>query len=127
NIFRNELYPIPVYGVVEAGVQAVVQSFSELDYHPDRRILILGTRATVNSQIYSREIRKHLQFNEISEQACALAVPMIEEGWVNHPILLETINEYVKSYKSDAVSGVALLACTHYPWAQKVFEQALPG
>jgi glutamate racemase len=126
NIFKNELHPVPVYGVVQPGVEAVIQSFSEMEYHQERRVLILGTRATVNSQIYSREIRKHIQFNEISEQACPLVVPMIEEGWVDHPILLETINEYVKAYKNDSIPGVALLACTHYPWGQKFFEEALP-
>ena len=127
NIFKNELHPIPVYGVVIPGVEAVVRSFNEMEFSQDRRVLILGTRATVNSQIYSREVRKHIQFNEISEQACPLVVPIIEEGWVNHPILLETIHEYVKPYKDDTVPGVALLACTHYPWAQSAFEKALPG
>src|SRR5690606_17922956 len=66
-------------------------------------------------------------FNEISEQACPLVVPMIEEGWLDHPILLSTVNEYVSKYRADKVPGVALLACTHYPWAQKIFEEALPG
>ena len=127
NIFKNELSTIPVFGVVEPGVEAVVDSFNRLEYSQERRVLILGTRATVNSQIYSREVRKHIQFNEISEQACPLVVPIIEEGWINHPILLETINEYVKPYKDDPIPGVALLACTHYPWAQSVFEKALPG
>lgn len=126
NIFRNEL-PIPVVGVVEPGVDAVVESFHQLPYEPERRILILGTRATVTSQVYSREIRKHIQFNEISEQACPLVVPMIEEGWIENPILLNTVKEYVGKFGKDKVPGVALLACTHYPWAQAVFEEALPG
>lgn len=127
NIFKNELPSIPVYGVVEPGVQAVVHSHNLQEQSQNRRILILGTRATVNSQIYSREVRKHVLFNEISEQACPLVVPMIEEGWAAHPLLLEVINEYVKPYKEDKEPGVALLACTHYPWAQSVFEKALPG
>lgn len=127
NIFKNELSTIPVYGVVEPGVQAVVYAHNMQEDPQDRRVLILGTKATVNSQIYSREVRKHVLFNEISEQACPLVVPMIEEGWADHPILLETINEYVNHYKADQKPGVALLACTHYPWAQKVFEKALPG
>lgn len=127
NIFKNELPTIPVYGVVEPGVQAVVYAHNQQEDPQDRRVLILGTRATVNSQIYSREVRKQVMFNEISEQACPLVVPIIEEGWVEHPILLETICEYVKVYKDDPKPGVALLACTHYPWAQSVFEKALPG
>jgi glutamate racemase len=127
NIFKNEISSIPVFGVVEPGVEAIVDSFNRLEYSENRRVLVLGTKATVNSMIYSREIRKHIIFNEISEVACPLAVPMIEEGWTNHPILLETLNEYVGNYKKDVIPGVALLACTHYPWAQSVFEKALPG
>ncbi len=126
SIFKS-LLPIPVIGVVEPGVEAVVNTFQTLPYENDRRILILGTRATIASQVYSREIRKHIAFNEITEQACPLVVPMIEEGWTDHPILLDTINEYVSKYKKDKIPGIALLACTHYPWAQKVFEQALPN
>lgn len=126
NIFKSQL-PIPVIGVVEPGVEAVVDTFQRLPHENNRRILILGTRATIASQVYSREIRKHIVFNEISEQACPLVAPMIEEGWIDHSILLDTVKEYVSKYNNDKVPGIALLACTHYPWAQKIFEQALPG
>jgi glutamate racemase len=127
DIFKDVMEAVPVFGVVEPGVFAVMEEFKKLEYHKDRRILILGTTATIKSQIYSLEVRKHFTFNEISEQACPLAVPLIEEGWVHNPIALTILQEYVKPYVHDPVGGVALLACTHYPWAADVFQKALPG
>lgn len=127
DVFKDQLSPIPVVGVVEAGVVSVLDAFSHLEYQMERRVLILGTKATIQSRIYSTEIRKKLQFNEIIEQSCPLIVPIIEEGWVRHKVLKETIYEYIHSYLNDRHPGVALLACTHYPWAQPVFEEMLPG
>lgn len=127
DVFKKILFPLPVFGVVEPGVSAVVEQFQKLPFDPQRRILILGTKATIKSQIYSLEIRKAIAFNQISEQSCPLAVPMIEEGWVNSPILLSTLQEYVKTYQHDKIPGIALLACTHYPWAMGAFQKVLPN
>ena len=63
----------------------------------------------------------------IIEQACPLLVPMIEEGWIDHPILDQTIAEYVGMHCKTYPPGVALLGCTHYPWIQGAIERALPG
>jgi glutamate racemase len=52
---------------------------------------------------------------------------MIEEGWTDHPVLHQTIQEYVREHRDQNQPGVALLGCTHYPWIQGAFEQALPG
>ena len=122
NEMQEILSPIPVIGVVEAGVQSVLQAEKDL-------VLILGTRATIQSKIYSKLLHSHLSQSTVCEQACPLLVPMIEEGWVNHPILQETIREYVKPYAKLSLShtGVALLACTHYPWIKDAIQKELPG
>lgn len=62
---------------------------------------------------------------QIFEQECPLLVPMIEESWIDHKILEQTVQEYIKSYVKLS-GGVALLACTHYPWIKKSFEKLLP-
>jgi glutamate racemase len=136
--FKEVLSTIPVIGVVEAGVESVLQSIrknTEANEQVVREsarlsakdsdappILILGTRATIKSKIYS----SLLHDLKVYEQACPLLVPMIEEGWVDHPVLHQTIQEYVKNYRSEK-PGVALLACTHYPWIKDAIASALPG
>jgi glutamate racemase len=36
------------------------------------------------------------------------------------------VEEYVREYR-NLDPGAALLACTHYPWIRKAFEDRLPG
>jgi glutamate racemase len=119
--FMTVLAPIPVLDVVDAGVRAVLAEQKNA-----QSVLILGTRATIRSRIYSKRLGDAMPSLQVYEQECPLVVPMIEEGWSEHPVLSMTIHEYVKEYQG-VDPGVALLACTHYPWAKKAFEASLPG
>ncbi len=136
------MHPVPVFGVVSPGVEAALGALSQLDQthslkaaEPPRPILVLATRATVLSQAYGKILRKILNPYgtegacqvPVVEQACPLLVPLIEEGWVDHPILHQTLTEYVRPYFDQYSPGVALLGCTHYPWIHAAFERALPG
>lgn len=121
--FKNTLDPIPLIDVVEAGVASVLHN---VEGHSDQPVVILGTRATIKSGIYGRLLKERNPNLSIHEQECALLVPMIEEGWTDHPILRSTILEYVSPYLK-LKPGVALLACTHYPWIKTQFEQLMPG
>jgi glutamate racemase len=122
NEFKQVLSPIPILDVVEAGVESLIDAI------PDGRApaLILGTRATVRSRIYSDWLRMKSPGIQVFEQECPLLVPLIEEGWIEHPILKLTVEEYVRGY-STLEPGAALLACTHYPWIKMAFEERLPG
>ncbi len=114
---------LPVIGVVEPGVRAALAALPR----PEAPLLVLATRATVCSGAYPRafEAEQPGVNQYLKEQACPLLVPMIEEGWTDHPILEATLKEYVGRYSGQP--GVALLGCTHYPWIQSLFERAMPG
>jgi glutamate racemase len=130
---RSVMGQTPVVGVVEPGVDAAMSAlgpFLSREAHPP--ILVLATRATVRSHAYGNALTTRLLNGVVSkpviiEQACPLLVPMIEEGWIDHPILHQTISEYVQSYFKSYPPGIALLGCTHYPWIHSAFEKALPG
>jgi glutamate racemase len=130
SVIREEMGPtIDVFGMVEPGVAAVLERSGD----PSASILILATRATVRSQAYRRAFEASFHERDgsalaprVFEQACPLLVPMIEEGWLDHPILHQTIEEYVKKYHAEP-PGVALLGCTHYPWVKDQIAQHLPG
>jgi glutamate racemase len=122
----DSIFPeIPVIDAVEAGVLASLRAMKHRprDLSP---LLILGTRATVKSHVYSRLLKAEDPALLVIEQECPLLVPMIEEGWIDHPLLLATVDLYTKIYQT-MIPGVALLACTHYPWIKKAFQNALPG
>jgi len=125
---RREMGAIPVMGVVEPGVEAAISALPTTPADAIQTpVMVLATRATVNSHAYGTLLRQRLPGAQVIEQACPLLVPIIEEGWLDHDILHLTIQEYVGSYLTDAKPGVALLGCTHYPWIHKAFENALPG
>ena len=107
DVIEEVLKPVPVVGVVEPGVTAIL---SGLEKMKTKKVLILGTKATTQSRIYEKKLLEKDSSLEIFQQACPLWVPMIEEGWLKHPILRVTIEEYVKPYTMSG--GVALLACT---------------
>ncbi len=124
---KDMMDPVPVVSVVEPGVVAILNELQKKDFSVEVPILILGTKATIRSGIYGLELRKQISFNTILEQSCPLAVPFIEEGWIQTSMMKDVLAEYVKPYVASQKPGIALLACTHYPWAQKQFESVLPG
>ncbi|OFZ71293.1 MAG: glutamate racemase [Bdellovibrionales bacterium RIFOXYD1_FULL_44_7] len=124
---RDVMQDIPVFGVVEPGVEAALEASSFLP--TGSPILVLATKATIKSGAYRNALKKCLSGahkNLVREQACPLLVPMIEEGWIDHPILDQVIDEYVKGHVQDQTTGVALLGCTHYPWILSAIQKALP-
>ncbi len=125
----REMHPVPVFGVVQPGIEAVLTSLEALlpIRGNDVPILVLATRATIRSHAYGKKLAGVVASPRIIEQACPLLVPMIEEGWTDHPLLHQTIHEYIHPYLKFEEPGVALLGCTHYPWIHRAFEQALPG
>ena len=123
---REEMGDVPVFGVVEPGVDAAIEN------RIDGPIVVLATRATVRSHAYISGFKRKLgeaQFAklQISEQACPLLVPLIEEGWVDHPVLHQVLKEYLSPFADHHPRGVAVLGCTHFPWIQSAVEKALPG
>jgi glutamate racemase len=114
---------MPVLGVVEPGAQAALAALAKSD--DPSVILVLATRATVNSGAYRKALAG--KAGPVIEQACPLLVPMIEEGWLDHPILHGAVQEYVSEHFRANAPGVALLGCTHYPWIQAAIELSLPG
>jgi len=121
---REIMNKTPVYSVVEAGVATITRILQNTTL--SHNVLILGTKVTVRSKTYSTLLKQSMGGDIATfEQECPLLVPMIEEGWIDHPILHQTVHEYVKSYAS-LKPGIAFLACTHYPWIKPAFEKALP-
>jgi glutamate racemase len=68
---------------------------------------------------------------EAKEKACPLLVPLVEEGWTQHPVTAEVIRIYLDELMHDAaVEGMSpdtlVLGCTHYPLLRAQIERAVP-
>jgi len=75
---------------------------------------VIATKATINSGLYKKSIRKFNKFINVSEFATPLLVPAIEEGFKNHPITSSIINHYLSNKKLKDIETL-ILGCTHYP------------
>jgi glutamate racemase len=77
----------------------------------DSNILILGTKATVNSKAYKEGLNA-LGYSKLQARATGLFVPLVEEEIYDGEILQATLRHYFKEIKHpDAV----ILGCTHFP------------
>jgi glutamate racemase len=84
------------------------------EYFPHQKIGLIATRATVNSHIYNKKIDALGLEIHLKSLATPLLAPMIEEGYANHDILMQTLANYLSDPAIQNIDAL-LLACTHYP------------
>jgi glutamate racemase len=89
-----------------------------------KSIGVVGTRATINSEAYIRELQDQDSEVKVFQQACPLLVPLIEEGYSGRPETMKIIRGYIRSLKKNKIDTL-ILGCTHYPLVYKQFQQAL--
>ncbi len=111
---------VPVVGVVEPGAAKAAAATK------NKKVVVVATEATVNSHAYQKALEArgvHAQ-----EKACPLLVPLIEEGWVNHPVTEQVAGIYLNEAFANGFESadVLVLACTHYPLVKKVLRKVAP-
>jgi len=104
---REEL-DIPVIGVIEPAARAAVA------HSVHGMIGVIGTLGTVGSGAYARAITALAPGAHVISRACPLFVPLIEEGWIQHPVTRTVAEEYLLELKQGRVESM-ILGCTHYP------------
>jgi len=112
---------VPVVGVIEPGAAAAAAASR------NRKIVVIGTEATVSSHAY----RKALEARGLTarEKACPLLVPLVEEGWVEHPVTEQVARIYLAEAFGDGFrdADTLVLGCTHYPLLKPLLETVTPG
>ena len=114
----RHLLPIPVIGITEPGIEEMIRLFSS------GKIGILGTRATISSGLYQRQLALRAPLLELFPIPCPLFVPLVEEGYTDHPMSHLIAHEYLTPLKQQEAQGV-LLGCTHYPLLSGVIQSVL--
>jgi len=109
-----------VVGVIEPGAEAAAGASK------NRKIVVVGTDATVSSHAY----RKALEARGLSarEKACPLLVPLVEEGWVEHPVTEQVARIYLAEAFADGFrdADTLVLGCTHYPLLKPLLHRVAP-
>ncbi len=111
-------FSLPIVGVILPGVEAV----AELENV--RSIAILGTERTIEAGVHKSMIERRLPKTSVIGVACPLLVPLVEEGYFDHPLTRIVIHEYLAPLKESSVDTL-LLACTHYPLLEEAIQREM--
>lgn len=115
--------PVPVLGVIETGANAAKTQTKSGD------VLVVATAATVESHAYAAACRE--RGLRAYEKACPLLVPLVEEGWIEHPVTEKVLRIYLsellaESQQTGLHPDTLVLGCTHYPLLRAQIERRLP-
>jgi glutamate racemase len=112
---------VPVVGVVEPGAERASAAST------NHKVVVIGTEATVSSHAYRYALEARRV--EAREKACPLLVPLVEEGWVDHPVTEQVARLYLCEAFADgfADADVLVLGCTHYPLLEPLLRRIAPA
>jgi glutamate racemase len=110
--------PVPVIGVIDPGARAAVATPHQ------GPIGVIGTAGTITSLAYARAIQKAKPGAAVEQRACPLFVPLVEEGWFEHPAAALIAQEYLDPLKQAGVD-VLVLGCTHYPLLKPLLQRIM--
>ena len=112
--------PVNVLGVIRPTVEAV-PAITKTGH-----VGILATPATVSSESYVLELEKIAEGLQVTQQACPLWVPLIENNEHNTPGAKFFIEKYLyELLAKDRLIDTIVLGCTHYPLIKKQIDRYL--
>ncbi|MGB5289312.1 MAG: glutamate racemase [Ignavibacteriaceae bacterium] len=114
----KKIFNIPIIGMIEPG------SRMALSKTHNKKIGVIGTRATIGNLAYSKEIKKLNDKAEVFEKPCPLFVPLAEEGWIKHQATYEIAEEYLKELRGNDIDTL-VLGCTHYPILSEIIQKVI--
>jgi glutamate racemase len=111
---------VPVIGVIDPGAEQASRASQT------RKAVIIATEATIGSHAYLKALES--RGTEANEKACPLLVPLVEEGWVEHPVTEQVARIYLREAFAGGFESadVLLLGCTHYPLLKPVLQRVAP-
>jgi len=107
---------IPVVGVIDPAIHAAVRK------SPHGKIGVIGTLGTVGSGAYPKAVEQLAPGASVVSRACPLLVPLIEEGWIDHPATRMIAKEYLFELANGDLESL-ILGCTHYPLIKPIFQR----
>lgn len=119
DMLRLEFPDIPIVGVIDPTVRKVVSDSPE-------SVGIIGTKATISSNIYRDTLRNYNPGIRTASLACPAFVPLIEEGIIDNQIMDLTIRYYMDDFVINGDFDSLILGCTHYPLIKDNINRIYP-
>ena len=114
DVLRSTFHDTRFFDVITPAVSAVVSS----SWY---KVGVIGTRATIGSDIYASRIATAKPVVEVTSIACPLFVPLVEEGWVRFPETKRIVRRYLSPLRQKQIDAL-ILGCTHYPLLESVIR-----
>jgi glutamate racemase len=121
---------LPLLDDKSVRVLGVIRPTSEIiaTYSSTGHIGILATKGTVQSKSYLMEIEKFSPGTRVTQQACPMWVPLIENNEYETTGGQWFIQRDVESFTRSASDvDTLLLACTHYPIIKSQIQKWVPA
>lgn len=106
---------IPILGVIDAGVLAVKEALAD----KNKQILVIATKATINSKSYQKRLLR-AGFTRVEALATGLFVPMVEEGIFEGELIESAFRHYFSGLLTKP--NALILGCTHFPLLSKALQ-----
>lgn len=111
-------YECPIVSTVEPAVQEAIRVTR------NHRIGVIGTDATIGSQVYQKALKEADPGVEVVAKACPLFVPLVEQGMVTGEIVDKVVELYLAELKDAGIDSL-ILGCTHYPLLSNAIQTYL--
>lgn len=124
-IQQNDLHKIDpkrrVLGVIRPTIETI-PSVSKTGH-----IGLLATPGTVASRSYSMELMKFSPELKITEHACPMWVPIVENNEIDSPGAGYFVEKEISAlFSKDPEIDTIVLGCTHYPLLADVLKRSVP-
>ena len=111
-------FSVPIIGVIKPGVKEALRVTTT------GRIGVIGTEATVSSNIYKKEIKSIDRNAFVIQKSSPLFVPLVENRWLNGDITRRVAKKYLSSMIDERIDTL-ILGCTHYPLLKDVIQKTV--
>lgn len=111
-------------------VLGVIRPTAEVigDFSQNGHVGVLGTKGTVQSGSYLMEIEKFFPGLQVSQEACPMWVPLVENNEYHSSGADYFVQQHLQQILAkDKEIDTLLLACTHYPLLAEKISQFLPA
>lgn len=107
-------------------VLPVVETVVAMKVKRQKRIGVIGSRATIQSNAFGKEIGKRdpALLPVLFQKSCPLLVPFIEEGMQKSIPAAMILKHYLRPLKQKQIS-ILILGCTHYPMMKKKIQSVM--
>ena len=111
-------FDLPIIGVIEPGARGAVLATR------NRRIGVIGTQATIDSQAYPKAIRAFDAGVQIFTRACLPFADLVERGQTEGEQVKKEVQRNLEPLIAAQVDTL-ILGCTHYPLLSKVIQEVM--